>query len=207
VRTFRWILVPALTLLVAGAAYACDKDKAGAQASAGSCSSMKAASASAGSCMGKTNAAMAGSGGCSAHAMKNTMADAEHNCPFCNLATEIRAQKGKVTFSTVENKDGVVLVFAAVSKNKDDVVAAQAIANKAYALMNAPAHCSYTSAQMADKSCQDCKEGMDVIQHASISVENTKQGAKAMVKPAKVEEMAKLEAFIQNLQKEVNTEI
>jgi hypothetical protein len=191
VRTFRWILVPALTLLVAGAAYACDKEKAGAQASAGSCSSMKAASAN---------------GGCSAHAMKTAMAEANHDCPFCNLATEIRAQKGKVTFSTVEKKDGMVLVFAAVSKNQDDVVAAQAIANKAYALMNAPAHCTYTSAQMADKSCQDCKEGMDVITHASISVENTKQGAKAMVKPAKAEEMAKLEAFIQNLEKEVKTE-
>jgi len=135
------------------------------------------------------------------------MANAHHDCPFCNLATEIRSQKGKVTFTTVENKDGMVLVFAAVSsKNKDDVVAAQAIANKAYALMNAPAHCSYTSAQMAEKSCQDCKEGMEVIQHASISVENTKQGAKAMVKPAKAEEMAKLQAFIANLEKEVKTE-
>jgi hypothetical protein len=164
VRTFRWILVPALTLLVAGAAYACDKDHAGAQASAGSCTK----SASAGSCMG--NAAMA-NGGCSAHSMKTAMADAHSDCPFCNLATEIRAQKGKVTFSTVENKDGVVLVFAAVSK--EDVVTAQAI--------------------------------MEVITHASISVENTKKGAKAMVKPAKAEEMAKLEAFIQNLQKEVNT--
>jgi len=192
VRTFRWILVPALTLLVAGAAYACDKDHAGAQASAGSCSSsMKAASAN---------------GGCSAHAMKTAMADARQDCPFCNLATQIRAQKGKVTFSTVENKDGVVLVFAAASKNKEDVVAAQAIANQAYALMNAPAHCTYTSAQMADKSCEDCKHGMEVIQHASISVENTKQGAKAMVKPAKAEEMAKLEAFIANLEKEVKTE-
>jgi hypothetical protein len=196
VRTFRWILVPALTLLVAGAAYACDKDHAGAQASAGSCTK----SASAGSCMG--NAAMA-NGGCSAHSMKTAMADAHSDCPFCNLATEIRAQKGKVTFSTVENKDGVVLVFAAVSK--EDVVTAQAIANKAYALMNAPAHCTYTQAQMTEKSCQDCKEGMEVITHASISVENTKKGAKAMVKPAKAEEMAKLEAFIQNLQKEVNT--
>jgi hypothetical protein len=189
VRTFRWILVPALTLLVAGAAYACDKDHAGAQASTGSCSSMKAASAN---------------GGCSAHSMKTAMANADHDCPFCNLATEIRAQKGKVTFSTVENKDGVVLVFAAVSK--DDVVAAQAIANKTYALMNAPAHCSYSQAQMAEKSCQDCKEGMEVISHAAITVENTKQGAKALVKPAKAEEMAKLEVFIQNFEKEVKTE-
>src|SRR5262245_32379993 len=79
VRTFRLILIPALTLLVASAAYACDKDKASAQASTGSCSSMKAASAN---------------GGCSAHAIKTAaMADAHHDCPFCNLATEIRAQK------------------------------------------------------------------------------------------------------------------
>ena len=189
-RTFRLILVPALTLLVAGAAYACDKDHAGVKAaSASSCSSVKAASAD---------------GGCSSHAMKTAMADAHQDCPFCNLATEIRAQKGKVTFSTVENKDGVVLVFAAVSK--DDVVAAQAIANKTYALMNAPAHCTYTQAQMADKSCQGCKEGMVVISHAAITVENTKQGAKALLKPAKAEEMVKLQAFIQNLEKEVKTE-
>ena len=204
-RTFRWILVPALTLLVAGAAYACDKDKASAQASTGSCSSMKAASASSGCCMGKgASAAMASTGGCSAHSMKTAMAEAHQDCPFCNLATEIRNQKGKVTFSTVENKDGVVLVFAAVSN--DDVVAAQAIANKAYALMNAPAHCTYTQAQMAEKSCQDCKDGMEVISHASISVENTKQGATALVKPAKPEEMAKLQGFIQNLEKEGKTE-
>ena len=196
-RTFRLALVSALTLLVAGAAYACDKDHAGAQASA-SCTK----AASAGACTGK---AMASSGGCSAHSMKTAaMADAHHDCPFCNLATEIRAQKGKVTFSTVENKDGVVLVFAAVSK--EDVPAAQAIANKAYALMNAPAHCSYTMSQMAEKSCQDCKDGMDVISHAAITVENNKQGAKAMVKPAKADEMVKLQAFIQNLEKEVKTE-
>ena len=193
-RTFRLILVPALTLLVAGAAYACDKEHAGAQASSGSCSSMKAASASA-------------NGGCSAHATKTAMAEAHQDCPFCNLATEIRAQKGKVTFTTVENKDGMVLVFAAVAKDsKDDVVAAQAIANKTYALMNAPAHCTYTQAQMADKSCEGCKEGMEVISHATLKVENTKQGAKATLKPAKAEEMAKLQAFIQNLEKEVKTE-
>jgi hypothetical protein len=200
VRTFRLILVPVLTLLVAGAAYACDKEKAGAQASTST--SVKAASASTGSC--SSMKAASANGGCSSHATKTAMANADHDCPFCNLATEIRAQKGKVTFSTVENKDGVVLVFAAVSK--DDVVAAQAIANKTYALMNAPAHCSYSQAQMAEKSCQDCKEGMDVISHAAITVENTKQGAKALVKPAKAEEMAKLEAFIQNLEKEVKTE-
>jgi hypothetical protein len=203
VRIFRWILVPALTLLVAGAAYACDKDHAGAQAST-SCSSMKAASASAsGGCAHKAaNTANASMGaGCEGH---KAMAAAHADCPFCTLATEIRAQKGKVTFSTVENKDGVVLVFSAVSK--EDVPAAQAIANKAYALMNAPAHCTYTQAQMAEKSCQDCKDGMEVITHAAITVENTKAGANAMVKPAKAEQMQKLQAFIQNLEKEVKTE-
>ena len=201
-RTLRWILVPALTLLVAGAAYACDKEKASAQAST------KSASVSPASAEGCGAAKAAGvqkvsAGGCGDHAAKKAaMASAaDHDCPFCHLAGEIRAQKGKVTYSTVQGKEGFTMVFAAVSQ--DDVVAAQAMANKAYALLNKPAHCSYSSAQMADKSCEGCKEGLVVISHAAITLENTKKGAEALVKPAKPEEMEKLQAFFQSLEAEV----
>lgn len=213
-RTFRWILVPALTLLVAGAAYACDKDhaatqKASANASVSSCGSAKTASAGAACCAGKTAAAQASTGACSAHssaecqAKKMAMA-ANTDCPFCNMVAQLRAQKGKVTFTTVEGKDGVTMVFAAVSK--DDVPQAQAMANATYSMINAPAHCSYAAAAMAEKECQDCKKSAEAFSNAAITLENTTTGAQTLVKPANKEQIAKLQAFLQSLVAEVNTQ-
>ena len=206
-RTLRWILVPALTLLVAGAAYACDKEKASAQASTKNASVTSKASAegcgaakTAGVQQVSTGAGCTAAEKAACEAKKANMASADH-CPFCTLAGEIRAQKGKVSFSTVQGKEGITMVFAAVSQ--DDVAQAQAMANKAYALLNKPAHCSYSSAQMADKSCGDCKDGLTVVSHAAITLENTKKGAEAIVKPAKPEEMEKLQAFFHNLEAEV----
>jgi hypothetical protein len=216
VRTLRWILVPALTLLVAGAAYACDKDHAATQkasanasVSSSSCSSTTAASAGAGCCAGKTAAVQASAGGCSAHSAaecqghKMAMA-ANADCPWCNLVTQLRAQKGKVTFTTVEGKDGVTLVFAAVSK--DNVTQAQEMANATYSMINAPAHCAYAASAMAEKECQDCKKSMEALSNATVSLENTTNGAQTLVKPANKEQIAKLQAFLQSLVAEVNTQ-
>lgn len=198
-RTLRWILVPALTLLVAGAAYACDKEKASAQASTKTASVTKASAEGCGAAKA-AGVQKVSAGGCG-DAKKANMASVDADCPFCHLATEIRSQKGKVTYSTVQGKEGFTMVFAAVSQ--DDVAQAQAMANKAYALLNKPAHCSYSSAQMAEKSCEGCMEGLVAISHAAITLENTKKGAEALVKPSKPEEMAKLQAFFQSLEAEV----
>ena len=154
------ILVAALTLTVAGAAWACDAAKA------------------------KTT----------------TAAVAEIDCDYCDLVTDLKANKGKFTVSTIDSKEGITVVFAAMSD--ETVEATQEMASRAYKLMSAPAHCSYTRAKLADASCDGCQKGIGAFAEASVSFENTENGAWARVETEDKKEMKKLQKFFA----EFNTE-
>lgn len=157
------ILVAALTLTVAGAAMACDAVKTASASSGSSCAS------------------------------KAKLATAEIDCDYCDLVADLKSNKDNFTVSTIDSKNGVTIVFAAM--NDDAVEATQAVASKAYGLMSAPAHCDYTRAKMADASCDGCKEGIGAFADASVSFENTEHGAWARVETKDKESLKQLQAF------------
>lgn len=110
-----------------------------------------------------------------------------------------------MNFSAVDTRDGVIVVFAAASKA--DVSTAQALAAKAYAMMSGPAHCEVTKAKMAEKNCQGCKSGLDAFTNADVKMENTEEGARAVVVSTDKNNVAKLHAFFQNLQVSEKTDV
>ena len=170
------ILVAAFTLTVAGAAWACDAVKTASASSAYDCGAKKA-----------------------------KFAAAEIDCDYCDLVADFKANKGKFTVSTVDSKDGITVVFAAMSD--ETVEATQEMASRAYKLMSAPAHCSYTRAKLADASCDGCQKGIGAFAGASVSFENTENGAWARVVTKDEEEMKKLQAFFADFTtEEVETE-
>jgi len=209
-RTLRWMLFAALALSVAGAAWAgggncqsgqADQEKASVksasgcatqQAAAGCCAKgAKGAQASAAAACPTSASCPAGSPQCKA---KAEMTD----CTYCGFRKELGASAGKVSLSTTDTRDGVIVVFAAASKA--DVTTAQALAAKAYAMMSGPAHCSATKAKMAEKSCQGCQAGLDAFANADVKMENTEEGARAVVVSTDKNNVAKLHSFFQNLQ-------
>ena len=209
-RMLRLFFVAALTLTVAGAAWAgtaCDKEKASTEkASTTSCSAHQTSAATAGTAAepasaGKTCTA-AEKAACDAK--KAGMAAAHEDCPFCNFMTEYKASHEKVTLSTVDTEDGVTVVFAAVSK--DDVVAAQTMATKAFAMMSMVPHCEMAKAEMAEKACDGCKKGMDAFSNTQVTLENTESGAQALVKVEKKEQIEKLRSFFAGLGQEEKTQ-
>jgi hypothetical protein len=176
VRTLRWSLVAALTLLVISAAW------------------IGPVSA----CPGAAKASSSAQYACSKTA-KATAAK-EYDCVYCDFVTELKANSDKVTVVTTESKSGVIVVFAAVSE--DDVEAAQAVASKAYSMMATPIHCSMSRAKMAEKSCDGCKAGLDAFAGAEISFEESEMGAKTTVTAENKEQIEKLQAFFKGLQPE-----
>lgn len=182
-RAVRLLLVPALTLVVAAAAWAgpaCDSEKASTeQASAtqaadkAGCASAKMASADKAGCASKM--ASADKAGCASKAAAQAHAD----CVYCDFTNELKASKESVTVTTVPTEHGVRLVFAGT--NADGVVAAQAVASKAYSMVNAPAHCKVSQAKMADASCDGCKAGLSAFADAEITIENTDTGAETVI--------------------------
>jgi hypothetical protein len=225
----RLFFVAALTLTVAGAAWAgtaCDKEKASTEkasvekASSSSCSAHQTSAATAGTaaepasagktCTAAEKAACDAKKTCTAaekaacDAKKAGMAAAHEDCPFCNFMTEYKASHEKVTLSTVDTEDGVTVVFAAVSK--DDVVAAQTMATKAFAMMNMVPHCEVAKAEMAEKSCDGCKKGLEAFSNTKVTLENTESGAQALVKVEKKEQIEKLRSFFAGLGQEEKTQ-
>lgn len=208
-RNLRWLLVAGVSLALAGAAYAgsnCDGQKA----SASSCGAKKAQmeQASAAGCGAKAGVEKASAGGCTAaQAASCTAAQAaacgdkamaHADCPFCTFTHELGANADKVSFTTQDTENGVIVVFAAT--NPADVPAAQAVASKAYAMMNAPAHCAVSRAKMESKSCDGCKSGLDAFAGADVKLENTDNGARAEVVTTDAKNVEKLHAFFKDLQ-------
>jgi heterodisulfide reductase subunit A-like polyferredoxin len=127
-------------------------------------------------------------------------------CSFCGFRSDLGASAGHVNFSTIDTRDGVIVVFAAASK--EDVTAAQALAAKAYAMMSGgAAQCEVTKAKMADKNCVGCKAGLDAFTNADVKMENTEEGARAVVVSTDKNSVAKLHAFFQNLQVSEKTDV
>ena len=209
-RVFRLLFALGLTVALAGAVYAgsnCDKNSASASSCTGKASIQKASAegsgcsaaqaatctaAKAATCTAAEKAACAGQGSCSAHA------DHASACPFCAFTKELGASADKVSFTTVDTRNGVRVVFTATDRN--DVVMAQAVASKAYALMNAPAHCSYSRANMESEACNGCKDGVDAFAGAEVTLENTNDGATAVVVTKDEQNIEKLQAFFKNLE-------
>lgn len=197
VRTARWIAVSVVALAViglVGVSSACDKanaSSASAEKVSGCASKATAQNADAsGGCASKAMAEKAGAG-CSSKMAK------AHDCGHCDLVAELKANQGKVTLSTVTSENGVTLVFAAVTK--DDVPAAKEVASHAFSLMNAPAHCAYTRAQMAEKSCGDCKSAFKAFADASVTLEENESGAEAIVVTKDEKQVEELQAFVASL--------
>jgi len=170
----RLILVAVLSLTVVGAAFACD--------------AVKSASAYS---------------GCSSKAKVQT-AQADLDCKYCDLMVAFNKNSEKVTFSTVENKDGVTLVFAATGE--ENVALAQQLASDAYGLMAGPAHCAYTRSAMAKKSCGDCSEGVNAFAGTKVTLEDTDEGAWAQVSTKDKKQIEKLHAFFANLHEHTEDE-
>ncbi len=166
----RWILVAVFSMSIVGAAWACD--------------AAKNASAS-------TNAA------CGYKAAKVETAQAQNDCKYCDLMVSFNKNSEKVTVSTVENKDGVTLVFAATGD--ENVALAQQLASDAYGLMAGPAHCAYTRSAMAKKSCGDCAKGVNAFAGTEVTLEDTDEGAWAKVSAKDEKQIEKLHAFFANL--------
>lgn len=185
-KAARWILVAVLIAGTAGAAYACDHAKASTQqasANSGKCATMQASS-----------------GNCSAQAKAecSKMASAEHkDCVFCDFVTEVKANQGRVKVTTVDTDHGVTVVFAAVTDQ--DIEVAQAVADKAYTMMSAPAHCSYTRDKMASKSCDGCKKGLGAFADAEIAMEKTDHGAATTVTTKDDKQAQELHTFFASL--------
>lgn len=210
-RAFRWMLAAGLIIAVAGVAWAGGSNcQSSAKACADKASVKNAAACTpqqmASGCCSKSagaSAANASAAGCpsaatctSASAQCKDMAKAS-DCSYCGFRKELGASTGKVNFSAIDTRDGVIVVFAAASKQ--DVATAQALAAKAYAMMNAPAHCEVTKAKMASSDCTGCKD-LDAFTKADVKVENTDEGARAVVVSADQNSVAKLHAFFHNLQ-------
>ena len=202
VRTARWIAVSVVALAVVGlvgVSSACDKAKAEAKTAsvekaAGCSSEATAVNADAKvGCASKANAAFAGAG-CSSKAAKMAQA---HDCGNCDLVAELKANQDKVTLSTVKSENGVTLVFAAVTK--DDVAVAKEVATHAYTLMNAPAKCAATRAQMAEKSCDGCKSGFSAFADAKVTFEENESGAETVVETKDEKKVEELQTFIASL--------
>lgn len=174
-----------MTLTAAGAAWACDGAKTASASSAQECAAKAKMAAADAKCSAKMASADI--------KCAEKMAAAHKDCDYCCLVADLKASKGKFTVSTVESKDGITVVFAAV--NHHAVEATQAMANRAFKLMSAPAHCSYTRAKMAEGSCHDCKESLGAFADAEVSFENTKNGALTKVVTADKKEMQKLHKF------------
>jgi hypothetical protein len=172
-RTLRILFTAAVSLCIAGAsAYACDDHKAE-----------------------KASASTESHAGCSAMA-KATCAEkgmSAENCVYCCFVNDLKANAEKVQFTVVDGKDGVQFVFAAVTK--DDVVTAQALASKGYALMSTPAHCDMAKAKMAGSDCGGCKQGAEAFSGSEILFKNTKDGAVATVKTKDKAKVEKIHAF------------
>jgi hypothetical protein len=69
--------------------------------------------------------------------------------------------------------------------------------------MSAPPHCDMSKAQMASAGCAGCAGGckdLDAFTKADVKMENTDEGARAVVVSADQNSVAKLHAFFQNLQ-------
>lgn len=204
VRTARWFVVSVVSLAViglAGVSSACDSAKkaeaktASVEGKAGCASKATAVNADAKvGCASKASAEFAGAGCSSKKASK--MANA-HDCGACDLMAELKANQGKVKVSTVSSENGVTLVFAAVTQ--DDVPVAKEVASHAYSLMNAPAKCAYTRAQMAEKSCDGCKSGFAAFADAKVTFEENESGAEAIVETKDEKKVEELQTFIASL--------
>lgn len=206
VRHARWMLVALMTFGVVGAAYACDHAKDASAANSSCTKSAAVQTASTHSCTAAEKAA------CEAKMAKMTpaekaaceakcqakMAAVHQDCEYCQMVAEWAKNQDKVTVTTVENEHGVTLVFAAVGPK--DVEAAQQVASKAYALFNAPAHCSYTRSEMAKEDCVHCKEAVGAFANASVTLKDTENGATAQVEAKDKEQIAKLRTFFENLE-------
>jgi len=220
-RTLRWFLGAGFVLAIAGAAWAggtaCQSGKAcpekGSAQNTAACTAQQIA---AGCCSKSAQAAPAGtSGSCSASAKAGCSASQQAacaakgdmaGCTFCGFRSDLGASAGHVNFSAIDTRDGVIVVFAAASK--EDVTAAQALAAKAYAMMSGgPAQCEVTKAKMADKNCVGCKAGLDAFTNADVKMENTEEGARAVVVSTDKNNVAKLHAFFQNLQVSEKTDV
>ena len=183
-RTFRLFLVASLTVLIAGAASAgpgCgfSKTASAADASASGCSQKGAWAKN----VSAEQCALA----------KAKFASANLDCPYCAFTTELKKNAETVVVSTVPGKSGVTVVFAAVTS--DDVSAAQSVAAKAYSMMNAPAHCAYTRAEMAKQSCDGCADGLGAFADAEITLENTKNGAMTVITSKNEKQVGELQVF------------
>jgi hypothetical protein len=202
VRMFRISLIAVLMIVVAGAAWACDHDKASAaNASTSHCgaASVKTASAEHGGCTAAqasgctaAQAATCTEAQKAACASKQAMAEHAEHCPYCGFVAALKANEGKVTMQTVDTPEGITVVFAAVGEN---AAAAQEVANKAYAMMAGPSQCSYTRDAMAKSSCDGCKAGLAAFAKADVSMQESETGATALVKTKDKEQIKKLHAF------------
>jgi hypothetical protein len=199
-RALRLLLVPALTLVVAAAAWAgpaCDSQKASTEeasvAPAASGCAAKTASAQADpSCV---KSASASAGHCGA---KTSQASQHADCVYCTFVDELKASKESVTVTTVPTEHGVRLVFAGATA--DDVKAAQTVASKAFTMVNAPAHCDMSRAKMASECCAGCKTGLAAFANAKISIENTDNGAEALISVQDDKQVDEVVAFFATFQ-------
>jgi hypothetical protein len=197
---FRILSTVAFSLLIAGAAWAggaCDEHQkaASASTSAGHCGAEKASVKMASSGAGCTAAEKAA---CEAKMAAHGANAAD--CPYCGFVDALKANHGKVTMTTVESEKGVMVVFAANSK--DDVQAAQAVANKAYAMMaGTSSHCAVTKAKTASmaQNCDGCKNGLEAFANTEVDFKTTNQGATAKVKVSDKAQLEKLHAFFEGL--------
>ncbi len=186
-RMFRLLLASGLVLAMAGAAWA-----GGGACQAGKASTDKASTKNAGACASSAACTPAQQAACAAHA---DMA----GCSYCGFKKELGASNGKVNFTAVDTRDGVIVTFAAA--DRQDVGIAQALAAKAYAMMSAPTtQCAVTKAKMAEKSCPGCKPGLEAFTNAEVKMENTEEGARAVVVSTDPNSVAKLHAFFHTLQ-------
>jgi len=202
-RALRLLLVPALTLVVAAAAWAgpaCDSEKASTEqvstqpAADKACGAKSASAANAGTCAKSASAST-----CVKSAKSADQASAD--CVYCDFVIELKASKETVTVTTVETENGVCLVFASVTE--DGVETAQVVATKAYSMMNSPAHCDVSRAKMADASCGGCKAGLSAFANAEVTMEKTDSGAETMILVKDEKQAEQVKAFFAAFQ---NTE-
>jgi len=216
IRTLRLALVAVAVVAVAGVAFAgpnCNKSATAssscssttsavqAQAQSADCAATCAAAgktctpAQQAACAEKAKMAQAGSGCAAGEA---AMAD----CSYCDLIQNLHANAGKVKLSAQETDEGVVIVFAAVSKG--DVETAHAVAAKAYDMMSKPAACAVTKAKMASTSCDGCQKGLDAFAKSKVTMEETADGNKAMVSAKDEKTVEQIHAFFRNLTAHAN---
>ena len=205
IRTLRLALVAVAAVAVAGVAFAgpnCNKSatagsSCGAKATAVKAEAKSADCATACAAAAKTGTA-AEKAACAEKMAKAGCGEAAMaDCSYRDLIHEIHANAGKVKLSAEETENGVVVVFAAVSK--DNVDQAHAVAAKAYDLMRKPAACAATKAEMASNSCDGCKKGLDALAKSTVTMEETADGNKAMVSAEDEQTVAEIQNFFRNL--------